>query len=937
MRLLHILIALLTLGAAMPAAAAPVAVAPLAFTQRTLPNGLRVYALPDRTGSTVSVQMWYDVGSKDDPRGRSGFAHLFEHLMFKATRNMPAEQMDRLTEDVGGNNNASTDDDYTEFHETVPANHLERLLWAEAERMGSLVVDQAAFVSERAVVEEELRSDAARPYDNLFRLYLPQTGYAVHPYARPGIGNIAELDSASLDDVRAFHATYYRPDNAVLVVAGNFDPADLDRWVTRCFAPIASSKRAIPRVAAIEPARAAARRYTIYAPNTPLPAVVISWLLPPATDPDHAAINLIDAILSGGESARLYRSLVYRDQLAAEAGVSADLKTSTGLLAAYAIVAGGKSIDAGEAALRREIARLGQTPVTAEELARAKNQIVTSALKSRETAEGRASTLAASVIVERDPHAADRRLAEIEAVTPADIQRVARRLFAEDRAVTIHYLPETSRPKGAAGDAIAVAPTVVTAPLTTPPDVPIVVAASAATRVLPPAPGKAIAPVLPVPVERRLANGMRLAVIERHALPIVTAYLVVGGGSATDPADRAGLAELSADLLTKGTATRSATQIADAIESLGGSIGGDATRDGELLSLTVKSDQLMPAMDVFADVALHPAFAQAEIDRARAQVIDGLAVDYSTPGALAGLVAGRAVFGGGPYGSPGSGTPASLRATTRADVIAAHAAAWRPDSATLVLAGDITPDRAVALAESLFGGWTAPATPRPPAPAVPPAPAPRIIVVDLPQAPQAAVVVARQAIARGDPRYYPLLVANAALGGGYSARLNQEVRVKRGLAYGAGSSFAARRAPAAISAATQTKNPSVPEVIDLIAAEMRRMGTAPVPAAELAARKATLEGGFGRGIETTDGLAGLVAGLVLVQVDLAEIGRYTQSVEAITPAQIQAVSRELLDPAVASIVVVGDAASFLPALKAKGIAPEVIPAAAIDLDKPGLR
>ena len=213
---------------------------PIHYTSRTLANGLRVYAVRDPASANVSVQVWYNVGSRDDPRGRSGFAHLFEHMMFKASRNLVPEQFDRLTEDVGGFNNASTNDDYTNYYEVVPANHLERLLWAEAERMGSLVVQPDYFASERDVVKEEYRSSVlAAPYGRMFYLYLPEISYDVLPYGRPGIGSIEDLDAATIEDVRAFHATYYRPDNAVLVVAGNFDPAQLDQWVDHYFGPIA--------------------------------------------------------------------------------------------------------------------------------------------------------------------------------------------------------------------------------------------------------------------------------------------------------------------------------------------------------------------------------------------------------------------------------------------------------------------------------------------------------------------------------------------------------------------------------------------------------------------------------------------------------------------------------------------------------------------------
>lgn len=408
-------------------------------------------------------------------------------------------------------------------------------------------------------------------------------------------------------------------------------------------------------------------------------------------------------------------------------------------------------------------------------------------------------------------------------------------------------------------------------------------------------------------------------------------------GEASDPKGRAGLAQLAADVMTKGTATRSATQIVDAVESLGGTIGGDASRDGSTLAITVKSDELEPAMAVFADVALHPAFAPAEIDRARAQAIDGLMVSYKTPGSLAAMVASRLVYGDGPYGAPADGTPASLKAITRADIAGAYAATWRPDTTTLVIAGDITVDRAQALAERLFGGWRAPPTPAPAPPAMAPLPAPRFVVIDLPGSPQAAVMIARATITRGDPRYYPMLVANTALGGGYSSRLNQQVRVKRGLAYGAGSSFRAGRLPGPLSVATQTKNATAPEVVTLMAGEMRGMGAAPVPAAELAARKATLSGAFGSRIETTDGLAGVAAGLVTQDVDPAEIDRYAQRIEAVTADEVEQVSKALIDPAAASTVVVGDAASFMAGLKAEGKAPELIPAAKLDLGTPALQ
>jgi zinc protease len=427
-----------------PPAAAMLHVAPLQFTYRELGNGLRVYSMPDPATANVSVQVWYDVGSKNDPPGRSGFAHLFEHIMFKATRNMPPETLDRLTEDVGGFNNASTWDDFTNYYEVVPANHLERVLWAEAERMGSLVVDAANFASEREVVKEELRqSILAQPYGKLFGLYIAQTGFETHPYGRPTIGSIEDLDAATVEDVRAFHAAYYRPDNAVLVVAGNFEPAQLNAWVDRYFAPIARPDRPIPRVNVQEAPHP--RAYTIYEPNTPLPAIAVTYPSPAARSPDMPALMALDAILSKGESSRLYHALVYEQQIAAEALTSLEPTQDPYVYALGAILSEGADVDQAMRSLDAEIARVRDAPVTDAELDEAKNEIVTAALKERETAFGRASTLAESVIRYRDPTYADQLLAAIQALTPADIERVARAVLDDSKRVTIRYLAEETR------------------------------------------------------------------------------------------------------------------------------------------------------------------------------------------------------------------------------------------------------------------------------------------------------------------------------------------------------------------------------------------------------------------------------------------------------------------------------------------------------------
>ena len=414
-------------------------VPPLKFRQRVLANGLRVLTSEDRRTPTAAIYVWYRVGSKDDPQGRSGFAHLFEHMMFKSTKNMKSEMLDRLTEDVGGENNAFTSDDVTVYHETVPSNYLETLLWAEADRMVNLNVDQANFASERDVVKEEYRQSVlAPPYGRLSWLTVNRS-YTRHPYKRPTIGSIEELNAATIANVRSFYQTFYRPDNATLVVVGDFEPKQLDAWIDRYFGRIPKRSGPIPRVAVREPTRTAERRYNETAPNVPLPAVVMTYLTPGIASADADAIQVLDAILSDGESSRLYRSLVYTQQIAAEAYSYADLRTDNGLLIVGVVAAGGKDLGAAEKAALAEIEKVRAQPVSAAELAKAKNRLITGALRERETADGKASALGAAAVLLGDPNRVNTDIARLQAVTAADVRRVARQYLTQKNRVVIRY------------------------------------------------------------------------------------------------------------------------------------------------------------------------------------------------------------------------------------------------------------------------------------------------------------------------------------------------------------------------------------------------------------------------------------------------------------------------------------------------------------------
>jgi zinc protease len=458
----------------------------------------------------------------------------------------------------------------------------------------------------------------------------------------------------------------------------------------------------------------------------------------------------------------------------------------------------------------------------------------------------------------------------------------------------------------------------------------------------PPPPAAPRAVTVPKPVERTLKNGLRVIVIEHHQTPLVAAQLMVKNGGEVDPADLSGVADMTAGLLTKGTKTRTAPQIAEEIEALGGQLNSSAGWDASRATVNVIASKTEPAMAILADVVRNPVFKEEEIERLRQQYLDSLSVGMNNPGQLAGWVASRVVFGDQPYGHPVSGTPESIPRIKREDIVALHDKFYRPDNAVLVIGGDIKDAEAFRIAEKFFGDWQSPSSPRNVqggslglSSTAQPAKQ-RVVVVDMPGAGQAAVLFARRGIARTDPDFYTGIVANSVLTG-YSGRLNEEIRIKRGLSYGAGSSLQVRRDVGPFVASAQTKNQTGADVAALLMTEMTRLSSEPVADAELTTRKATLIGGFGRTLETTEGLVGQVASLALYGLDLGEINRYISSVQAVTPAQIQKFAGSRLGVTDADIVIVGDAKDFIEPLRKQFPNVEIIKRDELDLNSATLR
>ena len=442
----------------------------------------------------------------------------------------------------------------------------------------------------------------------------------------------------------------------------------------------------------------------------------------------------------------------------------------------------------------------------------------------------------------------------------------------------------------------------------------------------------------PKPVEKTLANGLRVIVIDRPGTPLVTAQLVIKNGGEVDPPELAGLGNMLADLVTKGTEKRSATQIAEEIEALGGTLYSSARWDSTRIGVDVMSPKIGPAIDILADVVRRPTFKAEEIDRLRQQTLDDLTVELGEPGSIARYVASRVIFGDAPYGQPLAGTTETITRISRDDFLKYHQRWYRPDNAILVMGGDIRSLKAFTLAQQYFGDWKKPAGPLPALTAPKPVATagPRVVVVDKADAGQAAVLVARTGIERTNPDYYRGLVANSVLSG-YSGRLNQEIRIKRGLSYGAGSQLDTRRSVGPFVASAQTKNQSAVQVAELLLGEVSRLATAPVTDIELNPRKAVVVGNFARNLETNNGLVTQVASLAVYDINFAEINRYIGNVQSITASEVQSFAGSHLDAKTTSVVVVGNAKEFLPELRQKYPQVEVIPMAELDLNTALLR
>jgi predicted Zn-dependent peptidase len=955
-KLLALALALgLTPLAGSPAAAqAPAPAAPLSdlvrqvnipYQQFTLANGLRVIVHEDHKAPIVGVSIWYHIGSKDEPKGKTGFAHLFEHLMFYGSENAPGVFFSRL-EQIGATDwNGTTWFDRTNYFETVPTGALDRALFLESDRMGHLLgaVTQQTLDLQRGVVQNEKRMGDNEPgglkeYAELAALF-PES----HPYHHPTIGSMGDLNGASLEDVKAWFRAHYGPNNAVLVLAGDIDVPTARAKVERWFG-------AIPR--GPETARPEVPVPSLAAPidkvmHDRVATVSISreWVVPGVNDPDTNQLELATLILGGLGSSRLDNALVRKEKIAV--GVTANVQEfeKISLLNVTARVRPG--VDPALVARRLDeiVADFLRTGPSPEEVQRAATSEVASTIKGLEQVggfSGKAVTLAEGAVYSNDPGKYKRDLEEVARATPASVAAAARKWMGRP-ALRLTVAPgERSAEDIAVAGSIERHPAYFRSPRdggAPAPGMHGVAQAGAPTGAAPLPPTGRIPepPVEPVKalafpaVERaRLSNGIPIVFARGTAVPTVSLAVTFDAGNAADERAKLGTEALLLSLLKEGTATRDSTAIAEEQERLGASISANASMDRTTLSLSALKPNLAASLDLLADVVRNPAFRPDDVERKRAALLAQIAEEKTQPQGLALRVLPPILYGAGhPYGVPftGSGDEAGVKAATRADLLAFHQRWLRPDNAEIFAVGDTTLAELVPLLEARFGTWA-----RPPVAkgvksfaAAPLGAGGRIVLIDKPQSPQSMILAGEPLAARGVDDPLTLTVANEVLGGSATSRLIMDLREAKGWAYYAGSQvpLVREQMPLFLFAPVQTDKTgeSIAAALADIDAFLGPKGVTGTERDQAVANEVlSLAGEF----ETS----GAVLGAIMRNASLHRPDDYyvrlPDRYRAMTPADLDAAARRGIDPRRLVWVVVGDAAKVRPQLEALHMPVEVM-------------
>jgi len=903
---LTVLIFFAPLQAQTPAAKpAPLQVPELKFERYQLDNGLEVILSEDHRLPLVAVNLWYHVGAVNETAGRTGFAHLFEHMMFEGSKHVPGSSHAHYLEAAGASDfNGTTEFDRTNYYETLPANQLELALWLESDRMGYLPdkLDQANLSNQQDVVRNERRQSYENaPYgiaqEAVFHELFPKD----HPYYPMVIGSHADIQAAKLEDVRNFFKLYYAPNNASLAIVGDFDSAKVRQLVEKYFGPLRRGPE-VPRVKVTTPPISSERR-TVVQDNVQLPRVYVAWLTSPIFTPGDAEADIASNVLGGGKSSRLYKKLVYEKQLALDVEAEQQSLMLNSVFQIQATARPGVKAEDLEKAINEELDAFRASGPTSEELKRAVNGIETNAISGLELFNGVANLLNSYEHYLGTPDFLAGDIARYENATQESVQLFAQSQLKPNQRVVVYAVsgkqdlgPEVPTPKAEAKDTTKTGGEPVNA--------------DAAWREKPPAPGPAIVLHLPVPEQFKLSNGLTVLYSERPGLPLVAASLVFRRGSGANPIDHPGLASFTARMLQQGTTTLSALQIADRAADLGTTISTRATTDSSRIGTASLTRNFPDILQLLADVALHPTFPQAEIDRVRSERLAALVQEKDEPLAVATRVYSAALYGPKySYGYPEVGTTDSLKAVTRDDILHFWQQNYLPNDAALIVTGNIKLEELKPLLEKQFAEWK---TGNAPAPnmGTPEASDAKLILVDRPDAPQTTLVFFSLGPARSTPDYPQLEVMNSDLGGLFSSRINMNLREEHGYTYGAGSFFNYHVAPGPFIVYSDVRTDATAPATTEIFKELRRMRDTLMSPEELKLAKdssaQSLPGRFEHGSEA----AGTFAELYVYQLPLDYFSLLPARLNAVTAEQAQAAAQKYIQLDKITVLALGDRAKI---------------------------
>ena len=872
----------------------------VSFEKKTLANGLDVILHQDHSIPVVAVNVWFHVGSKDEEVGRTGFAHLFEHVMFEGSKHHNSSYFEPLQK-VGANLNGSTTPDHTNYWEDVPSNYLDLALWLEADRMGFLLdaLDEQRFNVQRDVVKNERRqSYENRPYGMAY-WHLQEALFPLpHPYHWMTIGSEKDLDAADLDDVKDFFRRYYAPSNASLAIAGDFEQEQALDLVDRYFGDLPPGP-ALSRKGRLD-SPLSGRVELEMRDKVSLPRLYVSWPTPPSFDEDDAPLELLQAVLSDGLSSRLHRDLVYEKQIAQSVMIRYHPGEAAGQFTVQCTAAPGQELAEVEAALDLEIQRLRQDPPTDEEIDRAKNRIEASHFRQLTRIGGfggRADQLNYFNVLARDPNLVNTGLQSYLAVQRDDILRVHESVL-DHRQVRLRVLPEAS--------------------LKPVPGIPV-------DRTVMPGPDPEPAFTPPEPLRHRLDNGLEITVVEQPGMPIVCFGLMLKGGASDDPEALPGLASFTAQMLSEGTTSRSSQEMAAAFEFIGAHLTAEVRRECTLLATETLSKHWVHALELTADVVMRPTFPDHEIERVRRETLADLQRGKDDPGVVAERLMNGLVFGPDTgYGHAIHGTETSVSSLTREDVLRQFGRAYGPAGATLMVAGGVTFDEVKRQAQEILGHWTAQpdmearadqASSRNGLPEAQPRDS-VIYLVDKPGAAQSVIRTVQTTIPRRHPDYLALLLLNYSFGGQFSARLNQNLRQDKGYSYGYNSGVQWQQAPSLFHAGGSVQTAVTKESLAETLREFQDIHSArPVTKDELDAAKAGILQGYPASFERPSQVISHLLQMTLFDLPNNYFTTVRPNVEAVALEDVHRAGAEHVRPGGLSVLVVGDRQKVEPGLR----------------------